>query len=207
MPMADFLVAKVATEVVTRRWPVPGDDVAASVATSASGVTVDSATLDDAEVVLTLSAGTAGQTATVTVTVTTEQGQTLIETLYIPIVASTAQIADTARDYINFALRKIVGLGVEPSADELADALERVNAIVARWRKGGADIGAAFPIEASTVIYCPDWAVSALRYNLLVECASLYGAEPSPFEYEQARRGLQTIKQNNVPAVKEVEYF
>jgi hypothetical protein len=205
--MADFLVAKVATEVVTRRWPVPGDDVAASVATSASGVTVDSATLDDAEVVLTLSAGTAGQTATVTVTVTTEQGQTLIETLYIPIVASTAQIADTARDYINFALRKIVGLGVEPSADELADALERVNAIVARWRKGGADIGAAFPIEASTVIYCPDWAVSALRYNLLVECASLYGAEPSPFEYEQARRGLQTIKQNNVPAVKEVEYF
>lgn len=205
--MADFLSAKVATEVVTRRWTVPGEDLPTAVSTSASGVTVDASTVDGADVVLTLSGGTSAATGSVVATVTTAAGQTLIETLYVPIVASEAHTADTARNYINFALRKIVGLGIDPSADELADGLERLNAIVARWRKTGADIGAAYPIDASTVIYCPDWAVGALRYNLLVECASIYGAEPSPFEYEQARRGLQLIKQGNIPAANEVEYF
>ena len=205
--MAHFLASKVAAEVVGRRWTVPGDDLPTAVSTSASGVTVDSAEVDGSDIVLTLSAGTAGATASVTVTVTTGLGQTLIETLYVPVILSTAVTADTANDYVAFALRKVVGIGEEASADELADALERLNALVADWRATGADIAATFPIISSTVIYCPDWAVSALRYNLLVECAPLYGVEPTALEYDRARRGLQLVKNKNIPAAAAVEYY
>lgn len=207
--MADFLASKVAAEVVERRWTVPvdADDAPASVSLSASGVTVDANEFIGNELVLTLSAGTAAATGVIVATVTTDQGRTLVETLYIPIIASAAQIADTANDYVAFALRKVVGIGEEASADELAHALEVLNALVARWRAGGADIGATFPIVSATVIYCPDWAVSALRYNLLIECAPLFGVEPGAIEYELARRGLQLIKHHNLPQVRTADYY
>lgn len=207
--MADFLAAKVPTEVVRREWaiPVDSDDGPESVALSASGVTVDGSDFEGNTLVLTLSAGTAAATGSITVTVTTSQGRTLVETLYIPVIASTAITADTARDYVDFALRKIVGIGESAEADELAHALECLNGLIARWRAGGADIGSAYPLEASTVIYCPEWAVSALRYNLLVECFNLFGAEPTALEYDMARRGLQLIKHKNLPDVRPVEFY
>lgn len=184
-----------------------GDDIA-SFATVASGVTVAvSEEIDGNSIQYRLSGGTAGQTGSLTVTVTTTGGDTLEYTIYIPIIASPAQIADTARSYIEFALRKISGIGETPDADELDDALERLNAMVARWRAGGADIGAPFPLTASSVIYCPDWAVTGLRYGLMMECADLYSYQPTPMEYELARRGVQMIKHKNLPDKREVEFY
>ncbi len=205
--MADFLPAKVAAEVVERTWTIPAD--ATAVSTSASGVTVDSSEARGTEIVFVLSGGTAGQTGAITATITTSDGQTLIETIYVPVIASTAIIADTARDYVNFALRKVTGIDGDPSASELADALEHLNALVADWRATGADIGAPFPITANDVIYCPDYAVSALRYNLLIACRPLYGdqAQPTPYEYDRANRGLQLVKQKNLPEVREAPFF
>lgn len=207
--MADFLKAKAASEVVRREWvvPVDDDDAPSSVAISASGITVDSSAFEGNTLVLTLSGGTAAATATVTPTVTTDKSRTLIETLYVPVIDSPAQIADTARSYIQFALRKITGIGETPDADELDDALERLNAMVARWRAGGADIGAPFPLTANSVIYCPDWAVTGLRYGLMMECADLYSYQPTPMEYELARRGVQMIKHKNLPDKREVEFY
>lgn len=201
--MADILASKAATEVVTRRWTVPGDDPATAVTTSASGVTVDESSLEDGDVVLTLSGGTAAATGSIVLTITTSAGQTLIETLYIPVVQSAAQIADTAAEYIAFALRKIVGFGESAEADEQTAALDHLNALVAEMRAVGADIGAPFPMTTASVIYCPDYAVNALRHNLLVRCWQDYGQEPSALQYDQARRGMQLVKQANltVPAV------
>lgn len=206
--MAVYLAAKAPTEVVQRRWAVPvdSDDSASSASLSASGITVASNSFEDNELVLSLSGGTAAATGSITATITTTRGRTLVETLYIPVVSSAAQIADTARTYIEFALRKIVGNGETPSADELSDALERLNAILAEWRAGGADIGAPYPVTADTVIYCPDYAASALRHNLLVECAALYGEVPAPQEINRAMRGLQLIKHRNLPAVRETSF-
>lgn len=207
--MAEFLAAKVPTEVVRREWvvPVDSDDAPGSVSLSASGVTVDDNAFEGNTLVLTLSAGSAATTGTITATVATEQGRTLVETLYIPVIASTAVTADTAQDYVAFALRKIVGIGEDASADELAHGLEILNGLIARMRAGGADIGAAYPLTSSTVIYCPEWAVSALRYNLLIECAPLFGVEPSALEYDLARRGLQLIKHKNLPDKRAVEFY
>lgn len=200
--MAHTLAPKVPAEVVQRRWTVPvdSDDGALSASLSASGVTIDENSFEGNELVLTLSAGSAAATGAIVATVTTSRGRTLVETLYIPIVASAAQIADTARDYCYFALRKIVGLGEDPEAVELDDALERLSALIAQWRAGGADIAAPFPLTANSVVYCPDWAVAALRYNLLLDCYSNYTAEPSPMDVMRARQGLQLVKQRNLPA-------
>lgn len=207
--MATTLAAKAPTEVVERRWPAPvdSDDSAESVAVSATGVTA-TATLEGDEVVLAVSGGTAAETGMITVTVTTSQGRTLIETIYVPVIASPAQIADTARTYAEFALRKIVGIGNDPEASELADALQRLEGIICEWRAGGADIGATMPLEAATVVYCPDWAVNALRYNLLVACAPIYGEEPTSIDYSAARRGLQLVKHKCLPDTRELaDYY
>lgn len=208
--MAAFLAAKVPTEVVERRWTVPvdADDAPASASLSASGITVDANEFEGNELVLTLSAGTAAATGSIIATIATDQGRTLVETLYIPVIASAAQIAGTARDYCDFALRKIVGNGVEADAIELSDALERLNGIVAKWRAGGADIGAPFPLTANSVIYCPDWAVDALRFNLRVSCHDHYDAPITPFDVSEARRGLQLVKHKSLPVEREgAEYF
>ena len=195
------------TKVYTFTPDLGSTDGIASFTASGTGVTVGDTEHLVRDIIVSVSGGTAGQTASVLFVVTTENGEVLEQRVYIPIVASSAQIADTARDYVNFALRKITGNGEDPSASELSDALERLNAMVAEWRAGGADIGAAFPLVAGTVIYCPDWAVSALRYNLLIECAPLYGAEPSAIDYDRARRGLQLIKHKNLPDARKVEFY
>lgn len=208
--MADFIKPKRSGEVVRREWAVPADadDAPSSVSTTGTtGVTVDSSVFEGNTLVLTLSAGTAAATGTIPVSITTDKARTLVETLYIPIIDSASQIADTARSYIQFAMRRITGIGEVPSSSELNDALERLEAMLAAWRVGGADIGATSPLTADTVIYCPDWAVSAIRNNLIVECADLYGADISPVVYERARRGLQLVKHKNLPDARKVEFY
>lgn len=205
--MATFLEAKGPSETVERRWAPEAEYSLEAVSTSASGVTVSSATIEGDEVLFVLAGGTAATTGTITATLTTQGGETLVETLYVPVIASPSQIAATARDFVDFALRKIVGIGESANDAELEDALERLSGLVARMREGGADIGAPFPLDANSVIYCPDWAVSALRYNLLIECADIYGEQPSAMEYEQARRGMQLVKHKNLPAERASEFY
>lgn len=207
--MADVLKAKMASEVVRREWDVPvdADDAPSSVSVTATGVTVDSSAFEGNTLVLTLSAGTAANTASIVVTVTTDKSRTLVETLYLPIIASAAQIADTARSYCDFALRKIVGIGETAEADELDDALERLSAMIAEWRDGGADIGATFPLTANTVIYCPDWAAGAIRYNLLMDVASLYDVQVSGMDMRRAKQGLQLVKHKLLPDDREVSFY
>jgi hypothetical protein len=205
--MADYLAAKGPTETVERLWTPATDDTIATIATTASGVTVASAAKDGDAIKFVLSGGTAGQTGVVTVTVTTEVGETLVDTLYVPVIASAAQVADTAREYVHFALRPVTGAGEVSDDSELDDALEILNALVAEMRAGGADIASPYPLVASSVIYCPDWAVSALRHNLRVQLLPTYGQEPSAMDYERARRGMQLVKHKNLPEVRESEYF
>ena len=207
--MATFLASKVAAELVQRAYAVPldeGDNIA-GVVPVATGVTVASSEVEDNEVLLNLSGGTNGETASIVLTVTTDMGRTFVETLYLPIIASAAQIAQTAREYVNFALRRVVGFGETPSADELSDALERLNALVAEMRAIGADIGAAFPIAAETVIYCPDYAVSALRYNLLLDCMGAYGEQPTAMDVMKARQGMALVRNMNVPEDRQATYY
>jgi hypothetical protein len=207
--MAIYWAAKTPTQVIRYNWlpDLAAGDTLASATVTPTGATVDISSFEQESVSVLVSGGTAGETASFAVSATTAEGETLTETIYLPIIASAAQIAHTAREYVTFALRRVIGNGETPSADEMTDALERLNAMVAEWRAQGADIGAAFPIVAETVIYCPDYAVPALRYNLLLDVASLYGEPVTQMEAMKARQGLSLVKNMNVPEDRAATYF
>lgn len=201
--MAYQLAPKAPTAVVERRWTAPD---AVSVATTATGVTVNSALVDGDEVVFTLSAGTAGVAGRITATVTTNAG-VIVETLVIPINASTA-VGQTARDVCLFALRKVQGNGEEPTADALADALERLNDMIAEWDATGAVTGASYPLLEATVLYVPNGFLVGIKHNLLVRVADMYGRQLDNVIANQALRGLQLIKTANVPSNREAaDYY
>ena len=192
--MAFQLAPKAPTSVVERRWTVSD---AVSVATSATGVTVDSATVDGDEVVFVLSGGTAATAGRITATVTTNTGA-IVETLVIPINVSTA-VGQTARDVCLFALRKVYGNGNVPEADALTDALERLNDMIAEWDANGAVTGASYPLLEATVLYVPNGFLTGIKHNLAVRVADLYGRQIDAMIAVQAIEGLRIIKIANIP--------
>jgi hypothetical protein len=194
--MAQTWAAKAAADVVERRWTVsvPDGDGLSAVSTSATGVTVDSTDTDGDDAVLILSAGTAGTTGSVTVTVTTTEGLGLSETFLVPIRLTAAQLTPTARDVCYFALRKIVGNGSDPTAGELADALERLNDMWALWALRGVDIGLSEPLEAGDTINLPDGYISALKFNLRIACHSHYGQDIDAFDSMMADQSYRALE-------------
>jgi hypothetical protein len=205
-----FLEAKAPAEIRRYAWTPSFTDCSgiASYELTASGCTIDSDELDGEGVSFLVSGGTAASTATITATAESNEGEYFEATLYLPVIASPAQVAPTARDICNFALRKITGNGNTADAAELDDALERLSGIIAAWRAGGADIGAPFPLTANSVIYCPDYAVDALRFNLRLSCHDHYDAPITAYDADRARRGLQLVKHKNLPADREgAEFF
>lgn len=194
--MAITWAGKAPTEIVERRWTVPGIQ---SVATSGvAGVTVDSAELDGDDALITLSAGAGGTIGTVTLTVTTGD-ETLVETFYIPVMASTLAFDDTAQDIVSFALRKVKGVRGTASATEAADALERLNMMLASWARQGADVGAMLPLALASRVYCEDAFLDAIKANLVLKLADLYGFVPAPTTVAEARYGLSLVKNAKLP--------
>jgi hypothetical protein len=192
--MAQTWQAKAPTEVVERRWAVPLDtgDGISSVAAVGTGVTVDSDDYELYDAVVVLSGGSAGATASVTVTVTTSDGRTLVETFLIAIAATAQQFTYTARDVVAFAMRKIVGNGNDAEAPEADDALERLNDMVAMWRIDGLDLG--LPVLAlGDILKLPDEYVSALKFNLRIACHDHYDAPITALDAESAIMGKRLI--------------
>lgn len=200
--MAQTWPAKAPSEVVERRWSVPVDcdDGLASFGRSASGVTIDSYSTDGDDAVLILSAGVDGVPATVTLTAATSRGRVLVETFYLPIQVTTSALGNTARDVCLFALRKISGNGTEPDATELADALERLNDMLADWNAHGAAVGVSLPLEDNDQLLIPDDFLKAVKNNLILEIVDLYdNYNPSPRVVMNAARGLQRVKTALLP--------
>lgn len=193
--MAQTWLAKAPTEVVERRWSVPLDacDSISSVAVVGTGVTVDSDDHDGGDAIVTLSAGTNGVEATVTVTVTTSEGNTLVETFFIAIRATTAAFTTTVQDVVSFALRKIIGAGETATSDELADGVELFNGMIATWRMNGQDIGIAGELASTDTIDVPDEFILPLKFCLRRLCYATYGAELSMTDAQMAEQGERLI--------------
>lgn len=193
--MAQTWLAKAPTEVVERRWTVPlieGDSIA-SVATSATGVTVDSDDDDGCDAVVVLSAGSAGTEASVTITVTTDEGHTHVETFFIAIRATTEAFANTVRDIVQFALRKIAGIGETPDAAELDDGVELFNGLIATWRIDGKDVGIAGTLTASDTVDVPDEFIQPIKFCLRKLCHSTFEAPLTATDEQMAVMGERLI--------------
>lgn len=198
--MALTWAAKAPGAIYRYTWTPPfvaGDGLAAFTA-SAAGAVIDSAAADGEAVVLYVSGGTAGTTAAFTLTAESNQGESFSETVYLPIVAPSAN-GSTARDFCEFVLRKVYGKDETPEASALADALERMNDMLRGWAATGADVGATFPLAADTVIYCKPEFEAAIKNNLIVQIADLYDLPIGQIVQINAVRGLQLVKSANLP--------
>lgn len=197
--MALTWAAKAPGDVYRYTWspPLAYGDGLASYTASVSGAVIDSESMEDNSVVLYVSGGTAGATATFTLSATSDQGETLTETIYLPIVANTAGV--TVRAVCEFALRKVFGKDETPDASAMSDAIERLEDMLRMWAVTGADVGATFPlVEATTLRVQPSF-LSAIKNNLIVQIAELYDYPVSQTVAINAVRGVQHIKTVNLP--------
>jgi hypothetical protein len=193
--MAQTWPAKAPTEIVERRWTVPlaECDAISGVSAVGTGITVVSDDYELDEAIVVLSAGAAGVEATVTVTVTTSDGNTHVETFFIAIRATTAAFTTTVQDAVSFALRKIVGAGEVAEASELADGVELFNGMIATWRIDGKDVGIAGELASTDTIDVPDEFILPIKYALRKLCHSTYEAPLSATDEMMAMMGERLI--------------
>lgn len=186
--MAITLTAKPSGAVYRYTWTVPliDGDTIASATLSASGVTIDSYEIDGSDVIFFASGGTT--LGTISASVVTGDGETISETLYVPIRASANGLGNTARDVCLYALRPIAGNTEEPTAEELADALEQLNDMLMEWRIDGLDLGLGVLTESANLSVQDEY-VLAVKSNLRVRVVQGYGAQPRPVDVALAERG------------------
>jgi hypothetical protein len=206
--MAIFLSAKTPAGVITYTWQAPlmDGDTLTGLTFVETGITVNADDLDGSTAIFLLADGTVGTTGSIAITATTSAGETLSETIYIPIIGPGV-LAETVEDIVSFALRKVTGIGEAPDADQAADALERLQDMLDYWRLTGADVGAPSPLALTSVIYCPDGYLIAIKNNLILQLADMYGAQVSPAVAQNARAGLAMVKARNLPDERPGVYY
>jgi len=199
--MAVNLSSKPAAAIQLFSWEpalADGDAVASYILTPTTVVIEDDA-LNGNSIDMYISGGVAGNVYAIAATVETQNGETLKETLYLPVYGPGNAFANTGTDIISFALRPIVGIVGSPSTGETTDALEWLNGMLAEWKEQGADTGVALPLTTSSVIYSRDAWIKAIKTNLRVLVAEQYGRQVAPATAMAAARGLQLIKAANLP--------
>lgn len=192
--MALTWTAKAPAAIRKYEWtPLPGTPLdSVSVAVSSGTVTVTGEAEGDTAV-FTVSGGADGVVQVLAVSARTGD-ETLSDTVYLPVEAATNRLGYTVRDICLFALRKIAGVGEVPDADELADALERLNDRVALWRRTGADLGVTLPLAEGDVLNITDSAYLALKLQLRNELHEFYGHPLTQSDVLDARAALAAVK-------------
>lgn len=210
--MALKLAAKAPTAVLRYVWTpqvLEGDGPLSATLTVTTGdAVIDNYAVEADSVAFFLSGGTAGTTTIISAAAITNEGETLPETIYIPILSRAIALDNTVRDVCNYALRPIVGLGGSPSANELADAQEHLDDMLAMWAESGADLGVKLPTSASDILYVSDAALQGIKNNLRMRLGEVYGKPVDQVTALSALRGLQQIKTALLPVDREgVDYF
>lgn len=169
-----------------------GDSITSYTA-SVSGATLEASQAEDTDIVFYVAGGTAGTTATFTLSADTADGETLTETIYLPITVSTVALGYTAQDIISFALRKITGDGEDPTAEQADNALEMLNDMLALWQLSGIPTGSIYPLTLASSFQAPDGFVWAVKYGLRLLVHAHYGADISPVDASMAEEGKRAL--------------
>lgn len=207
--MAQHWASKAPAEVVQRKWTIPVDE--GDSVTGYTAVVTDATKVSDERngnvVIVTISAGTNGDTAIASLTATTAKGLTLVETFYLPIREDENAFSQTVGEVVAYALRPVVGMGEVATADEQSDALEAFGDMVAEWAESGADLGVRLPPLASDVIYSLDSHVSAMKAALRVKMCEQYGVQVKTTDAIAAVRGMQRVKNSLLPDERPDIYY
>lgn len=174
--------AKTPDETVSRRWEpdLARDESISSVTANVDSGTVTLTATRETEggkegITVLVAGGATGESARVSLDVVTSEGRTLIGVFHIAVRAEAPVLAQTALDVCQFALRKIIGNGETAEADELDDALERLNAMLMLWRIQGMDVGIAKELASTDTLVIPDAYVTAIKWCLREDIHAFYG--------------------------------
>lgn len=197
--MAVTLRPKAPADIVRYAWKPETGDYLATVTASATGATVTRSGVAGDEAFFYVSGGTLGETASIVLTVTTADGETLSQTFYLPIRATAAVLGVLVADVLSYALRPIVGLGGSPTSAEQDDARENLDLMLAEWAESGADLGVKLPTAESDTLLVPDGYAGAIKANLRRRLCELYGKPLTSSDVIAARRGEILVKFNSLP--------
>lgn len=141
-----------------------------------SGAATATSEIVNSTVEVFVTGGVAGTQCAFTGTATTSEGRVLEETFYVPIISSAFASADTARDVVAWAMRKlsIISPSAEPTADELETGLDALNGMLGEWRIDGMDLGLP-ELDAGSIVTTESTFLRAIRYSLAEDIASDFG--------------------------------
>lgn len=204
--MALFWQAKAPASVEERVWKIA--DVSSASFTVSPGTATLSHEIEGDGVTVTVTGGAAGVVQVITASAVLGSGETISETIYIPIRDAATLLGNTVYDVCAFALRKIAGIGETADADELSVAVEIFNDMVAEWRGAGADVGIAKELASTDDLIVRDEFIAPIKYNLTVRLAEEFDRPLTPVLVENARRGMQLIKNSLLSRdVAKAEYY
>lgn len=195
--MALTWTSKPAGAVYRLTWTIPiveGDSVSTALLTVTDGdAAIDSYEVSGNDVIAFVSGGTAGTVTTIAASAVTDEGETLSDTIYLPIRDSASTAGNTAADVVTFALRPVAGMGNDSEAEEAEDALEVLNGMLNLWRIDGLDVGVPGQLALTDALLVQDEHLTALKYNLRVLVIVQYGGQPSPFDLQMAERSKMLV--------------
>ena len=90
-------------------------------------------------------------------------------------------------------LLRVVDANEAPEAEDYADGVSALNAMMAAWAIDGWDLGWVAVSSPSDVLASPAWADEALIHNLAVRLRPSYGVTLDPDVVAMARTGMATI--------------
>lgn len=202
---------KAAADVVERVWtPKAGESVSSKTVTVSTGTATITSAIQGEDVVVTVTGGTADITQILAASAVLGNGETITETIYLPVLATPNDLAYTGQDIVSDVLELVVGIGGTTDASEQDLGLRKMTDMLASWRSQGADLGVVLPVTSSTVFYISDAFAEGVKANLYLRVMPKFqqGWMPTPDERDAARRGLQLIKSALLPKEREgASYF
>jgi hypothetical protein len=108
----------------------------------------------------------------------------------------------TVLQIISRSLRLIAVIDARttPAAEESADALVALNAMVTRWEANGLALGWANADSTNDTLAAPLEAEDAIAFNLALKLAPEYGVTPSPRVEMDARESLAALRRDRLVA-------
>ncbi|MGL5737087.1 MAG: hypothetical protein ACRCYS_19670 [Beijerinckiaceae bacterium] len=193
--MALYWPSKAPGDVREYTWTPDADEhISSAVITVATGTATIDVVSNGTTITVTVTGGAVNVVQILAATVTFGNGEVLTEEIHIPVDEAGNRSGNTVRDVCLFALRKIVGNGDDPTADELSDAIERLQDFIASLEDQGANLGVPLPLAEGDVLFVRDSFLQGIKANLLIQVFEHYGEPVTALQYSMASRGLALIK-------------
>lgn len=182
-----------------------GDTLATATLTLVQGAVIDSQSNEDTKTIAMISGGVNGRSAKFTALLTTTDGFTFEETIFLPIISSACSTympsTATKRDLFEMAFEEcgLPGYSFTAQPNEISSALRRLDSTMRELEVQGVRIGYNFPAEVGASdpdepALIPDYAINGVAGQLALRIAPGLGKTLSPEQKRGASLGMVAMQ-------------